>query len=147
MLIALNIVAVGWIVRLEIRLARLSRGKSISIEETLALLWKGQKELERFRGELESYLEVLEKRVRRSIQAVRLSRFSPFPGRGEGGNQSFATALLNEEKSGAVLSTLYVRNQVSVFGKPITKGSSPFELSEEEKGVLKEATEALDTKR
>ena len=100
-------------------------------------------ELERFRGEMEKYLESLEKRVRRSTQATEMVRFNAFKGDGVGGNQSFATALLNEEGDGAVLSSLYSRERVSVFSKSIIKFTSEIELSEEERQAVAKAKSKL----
>ena len=66
-------------------------------------------------------------------------RFNPFKGTGAGGNQSFATALLNENGDGVVLSSLYSRERVSVYAKPVQKFSSEYELSGEEKQAIKSA--------
>ncbi len=100
-------------------------------------------ELEKFRGEMEKYLLSLEKRVKRSTQATEMVRFNAFKGDGVGGNQSFATALLNEEGDGAVFSSLYSRERVSVFSKPISKFVSEIELSEEEKQAVSKAKAKL----
>ncbi len=96
-------------------------------------------ELEKFRGEMEKYLTSLEKRVKRSTQATEMVRFNAFKGDGVGGNQSFATAFLNEEGDGAVFSSLYSRERVSVFSKPIVKFASEIELSEEERQAVSKA--------
>jgi hypothetical protein len=80
----------------------------------------------------------VEKRLKKSVQAVHTVRFNPFKGTGEGGNQSFATAFLTEDGDGVIISSLYSREHVSVFGKPVKKLVSEHTLSDEEK-------EALDT--
>ncbi|MDE2188580.1 MAG: DUF4446 family protein, partial [Patescibacteria group bacterium] len=41
------------------------------------------------------------------------------------------------------ISSLYSRDHVSVFGKPIKKHASEYELSEEEKEAIKEAKNKL----
>ena len=53
--------------------------------------------------------------------------------------QSFAVALLSENGDGAVLSSLYARDRMSVFAKPVKNFSSEFEMTEEEKEVLARA--------
>lgn len=109
------------------------------IGDSLNHLKKETDELTRFRTELEGYLEGVEKRLRRSVQSVHTVRFNPFKGTGGGGNQSFATVFLNEDGDGVILSSLYSREHVSVFSKPVTLHKSDFELSEEETSALESA--------
>lgn len=99
--------------------------------------------LETFKTELESYLLTVEKRLKKSVQAVHTVRFNPFKGTGSGGNQSFATAFLNQDGTGVVVSTLYAREHISIFSKPIKNGTSEFELSDEEKQAVAEAKKSL----
>ena len=47
--------------------------------------------------------------------------------------------MLNEEGDGVVLSSLYSRERMSIFAKPIKNNKSEYELSAEEKEVLKKA--------
>ncbi|NIT70429.1 DUF4446 family protein, partial [candidate division KSB1 bacterium] len=54
-------------------------------------------------------------------------RFNPF--KGTGGGQSFAAAFLSEHGNGVVISTLYSRERVSVFAKPIQSFASEYELT------------------
>lgn len=96
-----------------------------------------------FRNEIESYLSSVEKRLRTSIRSVKTVRFNPWHGSGDGGNQSFATAFMNEEGDGVLISTLFSRDHVSVFGKPLKKHASEHELSGEEKQAIVEAKEGL----
>lgn len=124
---------------LERRLSRLTMGRNGSIEETLAVLARETKELHEFRGEVERYLKLVEARLRGSVSGVGLVRFNPFATEGQGGNQSFAAAFLDEEGSGVVLSTLYARNHVGVYAKPLIQGSSTYELSQEEKEAIAQA--------
>ena len=100
-------------------------------------------ELQAFKKELESYLMTVENRLKKSVQSVHTVRFNPFKGAGEGGNQSFATAFLSEDGDGVIVSSLYSRDHVSVFGKPVKKHSSEYELSGEEKEALARAKEKL----
>jgi len=72
---------------------------------------------------------------------VETIRFNPFKGNGSGGNQSFSTAFVNEEGDGVVISSLYSREHISVFAKPIKKMSSEYEMTKEEKDSLEKASE------
>ncbi len=100
-------------------------------------------DLKDFRGELEKYLEGVEKRLRKSLRSVHTVRFNPFKGTGGGGNQSFATAFVNEDGDGVIVSSLYSREHVSVFSKPVKNHASEFELSDEEREALENAKNNL----
>ena len=88
---------------------------------------------------IKEHLNDIEKRLKRSMQSVETIRFNPFKGTGDGGNQSFSTSFLNENGDGVVISSLYSRDRISLFSKPLSKFESNFELTGEEKGVIKEA--------
>jgi hypothetical protein len=110
---------------LERRISRLTLGRNGSLEETLGILSRDMKDMREFKGEVERYLKLVENRLRGSVSGV--------------GNQSFAVALLDEEANGVVLSTLYARNHVGVYAKPLQNGTSTYELSEEEKEAIERA--------
>lgn len=114
-----------------------------TLGDSIQALSEDLAEIKEFRGELETYLESVEKRLKKSVQAVHTVRFNPFKGNGGGGNQSFATAFMSEEGDGVVVSSLYSREHVSVFAKPIKKHSSEYELSDEEREAIASAKEAL----
>ena len=116
---------------------------SKNLDESITNMDGSVKELERFRLELERYLTTVEKRMKKSVQAVQTVRFNPFKGNGSGGNQSFATAFLNEENNGVVISSLYSREHVSIYSKPIKNGTSEYELSGEEKEAITEAKKII----
>ncbi len=137
-----------WNIRLEWKLRRLLLGKNAhSLEDTIVSLGKGQEELARFRKELEVYLKNVERRLRSSVRGISTVRFNAFKGSGAGGNQSFATAFLNEEGNGVVFSSLYARDRMSIFAKPVEKHTAHFELTEEEQEALKKAREIQEGNR
>ena len=113
------------------------------IGDSLVNVSSDVRELQEFRVELETYLTEVERRLKKSIQSVHTVRFNPFKGTGGGGNQSFATAFINEEGDGVVVSSLYSRDHVSVFSKPVKKHGSEYELSDEEREVLEGAKQGL----
>lgn len=113
--------------------------KSNNLEDTLAYTRNAIKDHEEFEKEMRDYLTSVEARLRNSVQHVETLRFNPFKGTGSGGNQSFATAFVNEHGNGVVLSGLYSRERMSVFSKPIQKFASEHELSVEEQEVLARA--------
>ncbi|MFT7328166.1 MAG: hypothetical protein ACI870_000346 [Crocinitomicaceae bacterium] len=72
-----------------------------------------------------------------NIQNIGVIRFNPF--KETGGNQSFAIALTDKEQNGVVISSLYARERVSVFAKPIVKGESEYKLTNEEKEAINQS--------
>ncbi|MCC7004533.1 DUF4446 family protein [Candidatus Nomurabacteria bacterium] len=129
-----------FVLRLEIKLRNVLRGKNAkTLEDSINNVMNDLNALISFRKDLEEYLTNVEKRLKRSIQAVETIRFNPFKGNGGGGNQSFATSFINEKGDGVVLSSLYSRDRVSIFSKPVVSYKSEFELSSEENKVLNKA--------
>ena len=78
-----------------------------------------------------------------AVRGVGTVRFNPFSGDGSGGNQSFSVALIDERLSGVVLSTIYARDRVGVYAKPIAAGASSFELTIEERDAIERAKKSL----
>lgn len=129
---------------LRLKIKKLLRGDvNENIGESITSINTDIKNLEGFRTEMEAYLVGIEKRMRRSCQAAETIRFNAFRGDGIGGNQSFATAFLNEDGDGSILSSLYSRDRVSIFAKPISKFASEIELSEEERRAVSLAKSKL----
>ena len=138
-LLLLLILVIGWLIRFEIKLRRLLGGKNQSLDKAISEIRKELSMIIEYKNESEKYLENIERRIRKSITGVETIRFNPFKGNGSGGNQSFSTAFVNEEGDGVVISSLYSREHVSVFAKPVKKMSSEYEMTKEEKESLDRA--------
>lgn len=76
-------------------------------------------------------------RQKYTLQKIGLIRFDAFPD--VGGEQSFALALLDDSNTGIVLSGLHSRNDMRVYAKPVTNGTSPVNLSDEERRAVASA--------
>ncbi len=132
------------VIMLNLRIKRLLGGAEIKdVEASMVAAHKSIKDIEKFRTDLEAYLTSVENRLKKSVQSVHTVRFNPFKGTGSGSNQSFSTAFLSENGDGVVISSLYARDHVSVFSKPIKAHNSEFELSEEERNSLELAKKHL----
>jgi hypothetical protein len=143
-LIGLVVALAAGLIRLEVKLRRLCRGaQGKDLEASMNGLGDKVEALQKFEGESKSYFKNIERRLRRSAQAVDVVRFNAFKGDGLGGNQSFATAVLDENGDGAVISSLYSRDRVSVFSKPIRKFAGEIELSQEESEAVARAKSRL----
>ena len=114
------------------------------IGDSLTSVSSDLQDLQSFKKDLELYLTTVEKRLKKSVQSVHTVRFNPFKGNGGGSNQSFATAFLTEEGDGVIVSSLYSRENVSVYSKPLKSHSSEYELSDEEREALAKAKENLN---
>jgi len=143
-LILLILILLFFVLHLNSKLNKFLIGSSSKdLGESITTLHNSIKEFEGFKTELEKYLSTVEKRLKKSIQSIQTVRFNPFKGTGSGGNQSFATAFLNEESNGVVISSLYSREHVSIYSKPVKNGVSEYELSGEEKEAIAEARKTL----
>lgn len=136
--IVLLVINIIWLVRMEMRLKKVFRGKRAQdLEEIMAGLRKDIDTLHELERDLDARAKNMDARIRTSLRGIDTIRFNPF--KDQGSNQSFAIGLLNEEGTGVVISSLYSRDRVSVFAKPIKKGQSEYELTEEEATVFKNA--------
>ena len=132
------IVGAIWVIKTEKRLKRFFLGKKAKdLEDTIITLESDITKLKQYKEKTEKELIVINKKLKKSIRGVETIRFNPFPD--QGSNQSFTIGMLNEEEDGVVISSLYSRERMSIFAKPIKNGKSEYELTEEEKEALKKA--------
>ncbi len=127
--------------RVEKKLRLFFSGKDAkSLEEVFVLLRKEMMEARRTLQEVDARIREARERLRGSVQNVGIVRFNPF--RDAGGDQSFCIALLDEGRNGVVISSLYSRDGVRVYGKPINAGKSTYQLSGEEQEAIQKALQA-----
>ncbi len=127
-----------WAVVTEKRLKRFFLGKKAKdLEDTIVHLENEILKLNKSTEDALREFATINAKLRKSIRGLETIRFNPFPD--QGSNQSFAVGLLNEDGDGVVLSSLYSRERMSVFAKPIKANKSTYELSSEEKEALEKA--------
>ncbi len=127
-----------WIFSTEKRLKRFFVGKKAKdLEETIVSMQNEIVELKKAKELAIDEITTIHSKLRKSIRGLETIRFNPFPD--QGSNQSFAISLLNEDGDGVVISSLYARDRMSVFAKPVKNKKSEYELSVEEKDVLEKA--------
>ena len=128
----------GWIFATEKRLKRFFVGKKAKdLEDTIVALAENIKVLQNSKEKTEKEMIEINGKLRKSMRGLETIRFNPFPD--QGSNQSFAMSILNEDGDGVVLSSLYSREKMSIFAKPIKNKKSEYELTNEEKEVLHKA--------
>ena len=132
------IVGTIWSIVTEKRLKRFFLGKKAKdLEDTIIGLENDIVKLNKDKDIMQKDITIINAKLKKSIRGLETIRFNPFPD--QGSNQSFAIGMLNEEGDGVVFSSLYSRERVSVFAKPIKNNKSEYELSSEEKEALTKA--------
>lgn len=117
------------------RISTLSAGsKTQSLEGIINSNNKSLKEQAVILQKYGNKIQEIEKDARENIQNIGVIRFNPF--KETGGSQSFAIALTDKDQNGVVISSLYARERMSVFAKPIRQGTSEYTLTEEEQAAI-----------
>ncbi len=75
--------------------------------------------------------------IQAAVRHVGLLRYDAFED--VGGRLSFSCALLDDHGDGVVLTSINGRQDTRVYGKPISEGKSPYNLSIEEEEAIRQA--------
>lgn len=122
---------------LVMRLSRFMRGgNGKSLESEINFQGRRIEALESALRDHAGKISNLNARVAKRVKTVGLKRFDPFGARQ--GEQSFATALLDENGTGIVISGIHSRDGVRVYAKEVEKFASERELSDEERAAIGE---------
>lgn len=142
-LVAISLVLAILVLRLETRIKKLMRGKHAhSLEDEFADMQKTLDHLVHFKHDTDKKFQEAFNQLAQSVQGMHTVRFNAFRGLESGGDHSFATALVNKNGDGVILSTMHARDRVNVFSKPIEKFKSPLQLTEEEQEALTNAVKS-----
>ena len=129
-------------VYLLLRIRSLTRGASgSSLEEVIVDNQKRVADLEEHCLSEARKVAHIDARVKTSTRAIAVERFDPF--QQQGGQQSFATAFLNEEGTGVVVSGIHSRDGVRIYAKEVEAFKSERELSTEEQSAIQKAQKNL----
>ncbi len=133
------IILIVLLVRMELRLKKLLVGKKGGdLEDSINAVIRGVEMLHATQESSHKEIEALQQKLKKTIRNVETVRFNPFAD--QGSNQSFAIAFLDDEGDGVVVSSLYSRERMSIFAKPVKKTKSEFELSKEEQEVISKSS-------
>ncbi|WP_300379726.1 DUF4446 family protein [Clostridium sp.] len=124
--------------KLEKKYKRMMRGtNSKNLEELInSKLEEIDKSMEASKEALNKYEEVKEE-MKGCVNKIAIMRYKAFEDIGS--DLSFSIAILDSYNDGIVLTGIYSRQDSTTYAKPIDKGISRYELSEEEVYVLNEA--------
>lgn len=127
-----------WNLANEYRLRKFFSSKEgISLEKNLHSMVKNMEIIQRDHKDIISHVTYLDSKLKKSIRNVETIRFNPFLD--QGGSHSFASAFINDEGDGVIISGIFARDRVSTYAKPIKNGISVHELTDEEKAVLEKS--------
>lgn len=129
---------------LHYKLRRFTRGATGSSLETLIRdALTHTKKIEEENTLIKEHAYSLDTRMATALRNAQILRYKALETGGS--NQSFSIALLNEQGDGVVLTSLYVRDRINTFAKPIKNYASTYELTEEEVSVIRDAKKAHNT--
>ncbi|MDZ5017222.1 DUF4446 family protein, partial [Clostridium perfringens] len=80
---------------------------------------------------------VIKEEMKGCVNKIAIMRYKAFPD--VGSDLSFSIAILDSHNDGILLTGIYSRQDSTTYAKPVDKGISRYELSEEETYVLNEA--------
>jgi hypothetical protein len=119
-------------------------GEPIRLDDTLRGVLQGQasqiKRLEEVVRTLNRVDKKQDGQIHASIRNVALLRYDAFED--VGGRLSFSFALLDDEGTGVVLTSINGRQETRVYAKPITEARSTYNLSVEEEEAIRQALAA-----
>lgn len=128
--------------RLETRYRKLTRGSNNkNLEEIIVGYLDNIDEIKSLAENIRSENKELENKVKGCIQKVSMLRYKAFED--VGSDLSFSIALLDSNNDGVMLTGIYGRNDSTVYAKPIDKGISRYDLSDEEQEVLDNAIKQI----
>jgi len=129
--------------RVEIKYKRLMKGTSNkNLEEILLERLDSVDEAKEVSEKALKECEKLEIKLKDCIQKVAIMRYKAFEN--VGSDLSFSIAMLDDNNDGIILTGIYGRQESTTYAKPIDKGISRYDLSEEELYVLNEASNKED---
>ncbi|ASA24986.1 DUF4446 family protein [Paenibacillus donghaensis] len=110
-------------------------GNGVEDLEGLLIDLKNQADmLEEEQHKHKAALEATGVRIRSMKSNIALKRYNAFGERGN--NLSFSLALVDDDQSGVVITSLHNRENSYIYSKPMDKGESQIPLSPEEKEVI-----------
>jgi hypothetical protein len=116
-------------------------GGRLRLDETLRGILQGQSQqiqrLERAIRSLHGTDKKQQTQIEGSVRNVALLRYDAFED--VGGRLSFSCALLDDQGSGVVLTSINGRQETRVYAKPVAQGTSSHNLSLEEEEAIRRA--------
>ncbi|AJA50117.1 hypothetical protein CPAST_c40880 [Clostridium pasteurianum DSM 525 = ATCC 6013] len=124
--------------RLESKYRKLTRGvENNNIEELIESYMDKIDNINNDSIKIKNEYNGINEKVNKCLQNISIVRYKAFED--VGSDLSFSIALLDNNNDGVVITSIYGRNESTTYAKPIDKGISRYDLSDEEEYVLKDA--------
>lgn len=137
-LLIIVIVLLKSISNVETRYRRFMRGvNNKNLEELIISYLDKVDEVKSDSQKLKESYNDLNNRIKNCVQKMSIIRYRAFED--VGSDLSFSIALLDDNNNGAIITGIYGRHESTTYAKPIDKGISRYDLSEEEQQVLEDA--------
>lgn len=91
-------------------------------------------DLRKQQSDFEKEINHVREDLRRKVDTPVMRRFNAFSE--VGSDLSYSVALLDENKDGVVLTSIYARQDSHTYGKPVSSGTSTYPLTQEEEVVI-----------
>ncbi|MBZ9609767.1 DUF4446 family protein [Clostridium estertheticum] len=138
MLIAIIIITYAFLNKLERRYRKLMRGvNNKNLEEVVISYLDKIDEVKDENEVIKQRYEQINAELKTCVQKTSMIRYKAFDDMGS--DLSFSITLIDGNGNGAILTSIYGRNESTTYAKPIDKGISRYELSQEESKVLEQA--------
>lgn len=147
-ILVLSVIILIAFISINMRLAKITKkyreltegAEGKNLEELILAQGKNIKELQIELTELKNSVVQLQEFSRETISKVCFKRYNAFPDMGS--DLSFSVALLNDNNTGVLITSIYGRDENRVYLKPIVEGTSSYTLSPEEEEVVKRCISA-----
>ena len=121
--------------KLETRYRKLMRGVNNKNLEDMVITYLDKIEVVKEENEgMKRMNEKIHGELKTCVQNTSIVRYRAFED--VGSDLSFSLALLDGNHNGVIITSIYGRNESTTYAKPIDKGISRYDLSQEEKKVL-----------
>ncbi|MDF2503236.1 DUF4446 family protein [Clostridium sp.] len=137
-LVITSFVNISAINRLENKYRKLTRGvENSNLQELIESYMDKIDNASSETKEIKNVYDDIHEKLNRCIQNISIVRYKAFED--VGSDLSFSIAMLDNNKDGVIITSIYGRDESTTYAKPIDKGISRYDLSEEEKYVLKDS--------
>ena len=138
LLFIITMILLSSVNRLEKRYNRIMRGnKDSNLEDVIIANLDRIEEALQSSEQVKAECERISEHLKVCVNKVAIMRYKAFED--VGSDLSFSIAILNSHNDGIILTGIYSRHDSTTYAKPIDKGISKYDLSEEELYVLNEA--------
>lgn len=138
LLIILVIILFRSLNKMESKYRKVTRGvNNKNLEEVIVDYLNKVEESKKISEDVKALYGDMDSRIKECVQKVSVIRYKAFED--VGSDLSFSLAMLDENNDGILLTGIFGRNESTTYAKPIEKGISRYDLSEEEEEALNNA--------